>query len=248
MMTFVAAQRIAKHFHLDLHTTYMRVTLTAIDVIGTLAELEIGEWLNLYDLLQGLMLPSGNDCANVIAENLGALLFFDKMGEKNMLNGLKSIDLSEDYSNIRLYTDTFVRYMNSIARELNMRSTLFSNPHGLSGREHYSSAEDMALLSAHLLNVSLVEQFIECRSHEAKIKISNNNQITIRSAVWENTNKLLEKPGFKGIKTGHTVNAGGCLSSYYINPLNGERLIIVVMGCKSQEARFSDTEATLELL
>lgn len=67
MMTFVAAQRIAKHFHLDLHTTYMRVTLTAIDVVGTLAELEIGEWLNIYDLLQGLMLPSGNDCANVLA-------------------------------------------------------------------------------------------------------------------------------------------------------------------------------------
>lgn len=134
MMTFVAALRIVKHFHLDLNTTYMRVTLTAIDVIGTLAELELGEWLNVFDLLQGLMLPSGNDCANVLAENLGALLFFDKMGEKNMLNGLKSIDLSEDYSNIRLYTDTFVRFMNSIARELNMKNTLFSNPHGLSGR------------------------------------------------------------------------------------------------------------------
>jgi D-alanyl-D-alanine carboxypeptidase len=93
------------------------------------------------------MLPSGNDCANVLAENLGALLFFDKMGEKSMLNGtelcdlgLKSIDLSEDYSNIKLYMDTFLRYMNSIARELNMRNTLFSNPHGLSGREHYSTA------------------------------------------------------------------------------------------------------------
>ena len=80
MMTFVAVQRIVKYFHLDLHTTYMRVTLTAIDVIGTIAELEIGEWLNIYDLLYGLMLPSGNDCANVLAENLGALLFFDKMG------------------------------------------------------------------------------------------------------------------------------------------------------------------------
>lgn len=91
MMTFIATMRIVKHFHLDLHTTFLRVTLTAVDVIGTLAELELGEWLNIHDLLMGLMLPSGNDSANVLAENLGALLFFDKMGEKNMLSGIRSL-------------------------------------------------------------------------------------------------------------------------------------------------------------
>jgi hypothetical protein len=48
--------------------------------------------------------------------------------------GLKSIDLSEDYSNIRLYMDTFVRYMNNIAKEFGMKNTLFTNPHGLSIR------------------------------------------------------------------------------------------------------------------
>lgn len=132
----------------------------------------------------GLMLPSGNDCANVLAENLGALLFFDKMGEKNMLNGLKSIDLSEDYSNIRLYVDTFVRYMNNIAKEFGMKNTLFTNPHGLSIREQFSTAEDMATLSMQLLNMDLAEKFIETRQYEAKIKICNNSQITIRNALW----------------------------------------------------------------
>jgi D-alanyl-D-alanine carboxypeptidase (penicillin-binding protein 5/6) len=91
MMTFIATMRIVKHFKLDLTTTFLRVTLTAIDITGTLAELELGEWLNIHDLIMGLMLPSGNDCANVLAENLGALLFFDKMGEKNMLSGISTL-------------------------------------------------------------------------------------------------------------------------------------------------------------
>jgi D-alanyl-D-alanine carboxypeptidase len=36
--------------------------------------------MNINDLLYGLMLPSGNDAANVLAENLGAILYFDKIG------------------------------------------------------------------------------------------------------------------------------------------------------------------------
>lgn len=130
------------------------------------------------------MLPSGNDCSNVIAENLGAMLFFDRMGEKNMLKGLKSLDLSDDYSNIKMYVDTFVKYMNNLAREHGMKNTVFCNPHGLSGKELYSTAEDMAILSSQVLKYELAEKFITCKSHEAKIKICNNNQITIRPETW----------------------------------------------------------------
>lgn len=90
------------------------------------------------------------------------------------------------------------------------------------------------MLSTCLLSIQNADKFVECQSHEAKIKISNNNQVTIRSAVWENTNKLLEKEGFKGLKTGHTSAAGGCLASYYVSPKNGDKLIVVVLGSKSQ--------------
>lgn len=60
--------------------------------------------MSIEDLLYGLMLPSGNDSALVLAENLGAVLYFDKVGNKelikcNILNNnleVKSIDLTED--------------------------------------------------------------------------------------------------------------------------------------------------------
>jgi D-alanyl-D-alanine carboxypeptidase (penicillin-binding protein 5/6) len=45
-------------------------------VSGTLANLQPYEWVSVYDLLFGLMLPSGNDAANVLAENVGAVLYF----------------------------------------------------------------------------------------------------------------------------------------------------------------------------
>ena len=41
----------------------------------------------MEDLLYGLMLPSGNDAATVLCENLGAVLYFDKMGNKAMIEG-----------------------------------------------------------------------------------------------------------------------------------------------------------------
>ncbi len=57
--------------------------------------------------------------------------------------------------------------------------------------------------------------------------------------VWNNTNLLLEK-GYRGVKTGITKTAGGCLASYW------EGSIIVVLGCSSQTSRFQDTETLRE--
>lgn len=54
---------------------------------GTSAELEPKEWLTIEDLLYGLMLPSGNDAAMVLAENFGAFLYYDEQGERKVLQG-----------------------------------------------------------------------------------------------------------------------------------------------------------------
>jgi len=59
-----------------------------------------------------MMLPSGNDAANVLAENLGACIYYDRLGEVHLLFGnswvikvdLKSLDLTEDTWNIKIYT------------------------------------------------------------------------------------------------------------------------------------------------
>ena len=59
-----------------------------------------------------------------------------------------------------------------------------------------------------------------------------------RKIEWENTNKLLNK-GYKGVKTGITNEAGYCLSSYFSK--DNFNLIIVMLGCKTSEARWIET-------
>ena len=68
-------------FNIDL---MVRVTGNASDLIGTTAMLRKGTWINIYDLLYGAMLPSGNDAAYSLAEYVGYLLvnIFDFEDEK----------------------------------------------------------------------------------------------------------------------------------------------------------------------
>lgn len=59
-----------------------------------------------------------------------------------------------------------------------------------------------------------------------------------------NTNKLLGKKGCTGVKTGFTQKAGGCLSTVF--EMDGEQLMVVVMGCRTNEDRFVDTSKLIE--
>jgi D-alanyl-D-alanine carboxypeptidase len=70
---------------MNMKGTYFKVTRWASSIIGTTADLQENAWMTIEDLLYGLMLPSGNDAATVLAENLGAVLYFDKVGNKSMI-------------------------------------------------------------------------------------------------------------------------------------------------------------------
>lgn len=96
--------------------TQMVTSADAAAVEGTGAELEAGDVTSLGDLLYGLLLPSGNDAAIVIAENVGGS------------------------------TDAFVDMMNAKAQELGMDETHYANPHGLQNEDHYTSVSDFMVL------------------------------------------------------------------------------------------------------
>lgn len=65
-----------------MKTAYFKITTWSTAINGTTANLQPKSWVSIEDLLYGLMLPSGNDAALVLAENLGAVLYFDKTGNK----------------------------------------------------------------------------------------------------------------------------------------------------------------------
>jgi D-alanyl-D-alanine carboxypeptidase len=67
-----------------------------------------------------------------------------------------------------------------------------------------------------------------------------------KSINWANTNKLLGIAGCHGLKTGYTPKAGGCLSTIF-NPDNEDTtIVIIVLGCKTQDHRFIDTKHMME--
>lgn len=95
--------------------------ITGLDPESTVMGLSshIGEQVSVRDLLYGLMLPSGNDAALVLADYVG--------------NGIPH----------------FVEMMNAKAAELGCTGTHFMNPHGLYDADHYTTAHDMALIAKH---------------------------------------------------------------------------------------------------
>lgn len=88
---------------------------------GTMLYLKAGDTVTLYDLCVGMMLASGNDCANAVAFTLSGSL------------------------------KAFADLMNSTASKLGMNNTHFITPSGLDEDKPYSCAYDMALLSANAM-------------------------------------------------------------------------------------------------
>nr|WP_236014111.1 D-alanyl-D-alanine carboxypeptidase family protein [Marinobacterium alkalitolerans] len=127
----------------------------------------------------------------------------------------------------------FADLMNQHARLLGMENTHFVNATGLPAEDHYSSAEDLAKLAK-----ALITRFPEHYAIYAQKYFTYNN---IRQP---NRNKLLWRDdSVDGIKTGHTDEAGYCLVSSAQR--DGMRLISVVMGTDSEEARARESQKLL---
>ena len=142
---------------------------------GSSIWLEEGEKKTLEELLYGLMLRSGNDAAVAIAEHISGSV------------------------------ESFAQLMTRRAKELGALNTAFQNPHGLHHPEHYTTAYDLALLSAHAMGLKEFRRIIATPSV----------LISWPSHPWDrclyNQNKLFELyPGAEGIKTGWTTPAGRC--------------------------------------
>ncbi|MGL4819808.1 MAG: D-alanyl-D-alanine carboxypeptidase family protein [Bacilli bacterium] len=101
----------------------VKITPTAVRTEGSSIYLRSGQEIKLESLVYGLMLRSGNDAANAIAEFVGGS------------------------------QEGFVYMMNEKAAEIGMEHTQFANPSGLdAGDKHYSSAYDMALLTRYAMH------------------------------------------------------------------------------------------------
>ncbi len=156
----------------------IKVDNKAIGIEGTSIYLRKDEVISVKDLLYGLMLRSGNDAATALAIHVGGSV------------------------------DGFADLMNKTAKKVGAKNSNFKNPHGLHHAEHYTTAYDLAIITAYALNNPLFEQIVSTKHYT----ISATNASEKRYLT--NKNKLLSTlEGCCGVKTGYTKNAGRCLVS-----------------------------------
>ncbi len=173
----------------------------------SLLNLRPGQSVSVRDLLYGLILRSGNDAAYDLARAAAG--------------------------NER----AFVREMNRRAAALGLSNTHYANPIGLDQRGNYSSAADLAVLTAHLLREPAFAKI--AASTEAKLRsLHPPRRITT-------INELLRlEPWVTGVKTGHTFDAGYVLVG--AGRRKGVDLISVVIGAPTPEARDGESLGLLE--
>lgn len=192
---------------------------------GTSAGLNQGERLTVRDALYALLLPSGNDAAVALAEHFGPRLPENESDGPPQAAGPMA---------------RFVAEMNRQARALGMQHTTYVNPHGLDAGGHVSTAADLALLVAAVLKHEELRRVVATRTHRGKLVGAPGGE---RIASWANTNRLLSVEGFDGVKTGTTSGAGACLASSQTR--DGRRLVVIVLGCASNDARYADSRVLM---
>ena len=154
------------------------VTEEMVRVEGTSIGLLPGDTITLRTLVYGMLLASGNDAANVTAYAV--------------CGGIAP----------------FVERMNEKAQALGMQDTHFATVSGLDADDHYSTAYDMALLTAYALENPAFRAI--CSQTSARVEYGNPPY----ARTLRNHNRLLESyPGAFGVKTGYTKKSGRCLVS-----------------------------------
>jgi D-alanyl-D-alanine carboxypeptidase len=175
--------------------------------------LDTGEILSLQDLLYGLIMPSGNDAAVAIADGIGG---------------------TEAH---------FVDMMNARAVQLGLTHTHFANPHGLDAPNHYTSAHDLAVLSAVAMKNPTLVTIMSAYSYDIQ-KATTHKAYHLRTG-----NDLLAHagspyPGAIGVKPGYTGPAGYCQSFAAIR--HGHLLVGAVLHDPSWQVRRVDMRALLD--
>jgi D-alanyl-D-alanine carboxypeptidase (penicillin-binding protein 5/6) len=172
--------------------------------------------VRVEDLIKGMIVQSGNDATVALAEGVAGSV------------------------------EGFVQMMNAQAAKLGMKNTAYKNPEGLTEDGHTTTALDLAVLSARLIQD--FPQFVPFYAlQKFRLEGSPKSNDT-------NRNKLLFRDSAKlgfvvdGLKTGHTDAAGYCLiaSSKKVGGPTGERrLLSIVLGAANENARAIESEKLL---
>lgn len=196
--------------------------ITMIGAGSSTAGLSQGEVLTFKELLQGLLLSSGNDAAYVIARAAGEKLYYDDIAYEN-------VSITKEQAVAR-----FVKEMNKNAKDLGLDNTHFLSPDGYDVDGQYTSAKDLSILALTALENDEIKE------------ICGTTSVTTQNGAhtWTTTNELMHSESRYyyeyaiGLKTGSTDAAGKCLVS--AAEKDGKTCISVVLN-STTEGRYEDS-------
>lgn len=172
----------------------IKIADEAVGVEGSSIYLQKNQIWTIRDLLYGLMLRSGNDSAAALAIACAGS------------------------------TEAFADMMNDKAKALGLTNTHFENPHGLHSENHFTTAYDLAVISAYAMRNTEFAKIVSSKSYATQANDTHEKQYFV------NKNKMLSTyEGANGIKTGYTTDSGRCLVSSAKR--DGMQVVGVVLNC-----------------
>ncbi len=185
IMTAIVALDAVKNGEISLEQP-LKLSQTANDTLaidGSSIALKVGEEMPLKNLLEGLLIASGNDAAATIAEGVAGDI------------------------------PAFVARMNEKAKEMGLENTRFMNPHGLHDQNHYTTARDMSKMAFEAMKDPTFRGIVECahiylpatNMSDKRYFINTNNLVSRMRYPYYFYDYAT------GIKTGSTTEAGYCL-------------------------------------
>lgn len=221
-----------------LYTTYVALKYMDADEIITVGsqELELvrprssmayigeGARVSVETVIEGMMLPSGNDAAHILATAAGRAISGD-----TSLGAAKAVEI-------------FVDTVNENMEEDGIYNSHFTSPDGYHDNMHYTTLSDLLTMAKLALSNPVISKYAGIYHESVKIPYG----ITLS---WHNTNRLLSPtskyyiPEAIGLKTGYTSAAGYCLASA---AKFGDRTVIAItLKCEKELPRYDDAKKLL---
>ncbi|WP_066498367.1 D-alanyl-D-alanine carboxypeptidase family protein [Abyssisolibacter fermentans] len=194
------------------------------------AGLDYSEKISIEKLLYALMLPSGNDAAQVLAVNAARAAYNDN-----------SMDID-------LAIEKFLELMNKKAEKLGAENSHFVTVDGYHDDNHYTTAKDLAMITLEAMKNEFLCNVVKTD----KLVIKDWKQFNKRDAKfrdWINTNMLIQEDSkwymkeATGFKTGHTDESGYCLIA---TAKEGDKNVLAVILGSTEDDVFSDAQKLLK--
>lgn len=215
----------------DTNSTTVTISKKAATIGESTAGLHAGDTMNLTSALEAMMINSGNDAAQAIAESLGSTV-------RQALQSNENVDQSQIPSNAY---DSFICAMNLKAQELGMSDAKFANPHGLDFDQYkadmHCSARDVQKMASAAMQYDTFKNIVKKKSDTITV---TRNGSSAKVKLTSTDTLLGGKSNCIGVKTGFTNQAGECFAGAW--NWNGKTLYTIVLGSSSESSRFDDAQ------